>query len=856
MRRVIKKTISAILACVMTAGLFMVNSTAILNTQAADEDAYINLKYAQILNDSEYDEYKAYTDNLLLINGLSTYSQMSNSNIGGSNGWNQTAELKQDATLTFIDKNGNKNVINNKNDDGTTKYDRVYSTITKLFYKYTIVGKADKITLINSKGEYVGLDNNEWYDGLDVYMIGGTVKRGNYTKKGSICYGIYYKQPDNSYNYKVIKEDGNLFFEDSNVKSVEEIRDNNQQMYGITYLLIRHTDDTFTLIDAEGNIWYRNQKGLTGYDKPEASGTGKTWIVLNFGDRSEYIDYKSGVKKEVKGILQCENHGGTVAFWSIYDGGLTCYDSDMNEWFSVKGDYTNANLYYDEEYKFAGLKLTYKDGTNNICDKTGRLFLPKGMKLVRDYNADNAGYNKFVDDADNEKQYLVTKDGNNIVDLEETRRIADDSISALKNCEISKVVEYYYRSGIVYNYTLTNLAGKGNVNRAVIVTKESNYTKAEVFPAKEGIVISEGMYYEPYTYYFDNGYLYIYSSSRGSLTLENGSDISIGYKLLYAYYLKEDNMITIGLDRDLYSSRLSGAKYSNDGKEYIITKEGVIEYRKSTDVINKTDRYYIDDTGYFYEITYNKNNKPIYKLFNPERNIIDIGLEKLYNDNLVTAINLTNINGYLFLTYSRNNISYKEIYTYSGVLVSDDNKTMIDKYQAYNYYYFNGMFVYLHDSKVIFLRNILNKEISQILKSSDIGLKSVEGMKTQIMTGIADNTTACDVQNMFNADNIILVDREGKELSENSKVGTGCIVNLLRDGKVVDTATVVVKGDTDGSGTIDVLDMEAVQKSILGIGEGLTGAYNEAAKLSESDKISVLDMEAIQKDILGLQKIN
>lgn len=83
MRRVIKKTISAILACVMTAGLCMVNSTATLNIQAADEDAYINPKYAQILNDSEYDEYKAYTDNLLLINGLSTYSQMSNSNIGG-----------------------------------------------------------------------------------------------------------------------------------------------------------------------------------------------------------------------------------------------------------------------------------------------------------------------------------------------------------------------------------------------------------------------------------------------------------------------------------------------------------------------------------------------------------------------------------------------------------------------------------------------------------------------------------------------------------------------------------------------------------------------------------------------------
>ena len=50
--------------------------------------------------------------------------------------------------------------------------------------------------------------------------------------------------------------------------------------------------------------------------------------------------------------------------------------------------------------------------------------------------------------------------------------------------------------------------------------------------------------------------------------------------------------------------------------------------------------------------------------------------------------------------------------------------------------------------------------------------------------------------------------------------------------------------------------MEEVQKSILGIGEGLTGAYNEAARLTGKDKISVLDMEAIQKNILGLEMIN
>ena len=40
----------------------------------------------------------------------------------------------------------------------------------------------------------------------------------------------------------------------------------------------------------------------------------------------------------------------------------------------------------------------------------------------------------------------------------------------------------------------------------------------------------------------------------------------------------------------------------------------------------------------------------------------------------------------------------------------------------------------------------------------------------------------------------------------------------------------------DGSGTIDVLDMETIQKSILGIGNKLTGAYKKATLLSGNSK--------------------
>ena len=81
-------------------------------------------------------------------------------------------------------------------------------------------------------------------------------------------------------------------------------------------------------------------------------------------------------------------------------------------------------------------------------------------------------------------------------------------------------------------------------------------------------------------------------------------------------------------------------------------------------------------------------------------------------------------------------------------------------------------------------------------------------------------------------------------------------MQLFIGNEVTDSAVAVIKGDVDGTGTIDVLDMEAIQKSILGIGDKLSGAYKEAASLSGGEDITVLDMEVIQKDILGIQKIN
>ena len=147
--------------------------------------------------------------------------------------------------------------------------------------------------------------------------------------------------------------------------------------------------------------------------------------------------------------------------------------------------------------------------------------------------------------------------------------------------------------------------------------------------------------------------------------------------------------------------------------------------------------------------------------------------------------------------------------------------------------------------------------IAEIVKNNNLGYSvNKNSSGTQILIGVKPALKANSFAIGFGK-NITVKGADGKQLADDAVVGTGCIVELTQDNKVVDTVTVVVKGDTDGNGVIDVLDMEAIQKSILGIGDEFEGVYKEAAKLTEgSDEITVLDMEAIQKDILGIANIN
>ena len=67
--------------------------------------------------------------------------------------------------------------------------------------------------------------------------------------------------------------------------------------------------------------------------------------------------------------------------------------------------------------------------------------------------------------------------------------------------------------------------------------------------------------------------------------------------------------------------------------------------------------------------------------------------------------------------------------------------------------------------------------------------------------------------------------------------------------------TSVKKGDVNGDGKLNILDVLSVQRHILSLGS-LSESGKLAADVNGNGKIDIMDVLLMQKDILGIQKLN
>lgn len=100
----------------------------------------------------------------------------------------------------------------------------------------------------------------------------------------------------------------------------------------------------------------------------------------------------------------------------------------------------------------------------------------------------------------------------------------------------------------------------------------------------------------------------------------------------------------------------------------------------------------------------------------------------------------------------------------------------------------------------------------------------------------ADIIAACD-------GNATVKDKNGKTVTGNSAVGTGATIT---SGST--TLTVIIKGDVNGDGKVDIVDATVV-KHVLQKSEKLDGVYKEAALLGDSQNVKMLDYTKIRRFI-------
>lgn len=811
-KRLVRKILSTLSAIVIS--VTTINSIPFSQIVKASEDNndYINEKYLTETDEKNIGGAIAYGDGLILISNIKSYSQ--------SGMLDDTYNLTEDTELKFVDINGNNHTISNKDENGNKKYDSIYGTLTDAYYTYLIVGKDGKASLIDDDGNKIQVGNNPEYDKIGLYRDGN----------GKIIYKLinYCYDDKNLFDIELVGEDGNIIFNLEKCKYFYRCN-TSTGLSGDNYSIAMTAEDNKGyLINSDGKIIYETQAEDVWCNSDLNYGCFKyngiyTYYNLNSGkiiNSTKTLDRKYGVPKEF-GL-------GYMLTDKAYIG----YDADLNEVITIPGVYKNVG------YIWSNLVLTNSDGVGNIYDMDGKPLFEYDVKVENSYYSSAL----LIKDSNNNQESIVYDNGNKKISLSEVKAIADNKLSNM-NYDITNIKGYSYRMSSDNNMYFIYTFNDGTDNASISVTYESDYKEAILSSKK---IEEDDMHIdndsEVVRRISDNCY-HVFELVDKEITDEYGRSTTCKYRLSRTYYIDKGNMEIKYQSQGYYtdSIKYSIKLYDEDGVIYGLDKYG-----------NATDKF---KEG-MYNFTFG-----------------DSGIKGLqYNiranaaSGLAGGITITGRNGEVIyeeegysvekplrnlLEYGYMNFSGHRILTYNGELALKSS-------QYRSVYQNKGLAYVLINGKLYKFKNLLVNKLEDII-TSETGINIIQKddeSEIKLLTGIKDNKLAGDIKTVLNSSTVKIVDKDGNELSDTEKLGTGSKVQLFNDNQVVDSATIVIKGDTDGTGTIDVLDMEAIQKSILGIGDKLSGAYKEAASLTGGEDITVLDMEAIQKDILGIQKIN
>jgi|GEM_PF-2963332 len=121
---------------------------------------------------------------------------------------------------------------------------------------------------------------------------------------------------------------------------------------------------------------------------------------------------------------------------------------------------------------------------------------------------------------------------------------------------------------------------------------------------------------------------------------------------------------------------------------------------------------------------------------------------------------------------------------------------------------------------------------------------------SEYLFGVGEKTTALDIINSFENTGVYLYDSEGNMIFDNEVVGTSVEIRLMKNGEAIDSLRVLIRGDVDGSGSVNTTDYLRIKQIFIENVE-ISFDYRLAADIDENGKIDSTDYMRVKGHFIG-----
>lgn len=361
-----------------------------------------------------------------------------------------------------------------------------------------------------------------------------------------------------------------------------------------------------------------------------------------------------------------------------------------------------------------------------------------------------------------------------------------------------------------------------------------------------------------------------------------GSALSSGDNSSYPGYYNFFNVGATGkTDQDIINSGLLYAKNKNWNSPYAsiigggnILSNYVTKYHQSTIYLQKFDL--AGDT--YYSTQYQQNVRapytesysayksyydndlidskflfsiPVFKGDMPEYTSLDVNYNE---DNTLASLSVSGCNLMPSFTSSATNYSCNLNKDIASITVSASATNSLASVSGTGNYELTedtskiSVVVTSASGNIKTYEIIINRVDNVTYTPDEILSKLQFNIKNSYLSGLDYQTDATSLINLINAS----YPDVSVSVSENKVLSTGMSLNLKSDGEK--SYTLIVYGDNNGDGNIDIVDLLKVQKHILGVSQ-LGDGYKEASDVNKDGVVDIVDLLKIQKHILGVNKI-